>query len=362
MSASAVGSLTARAALPRSELADEAGQMALLDGVSRTFALTIPELPDDLRPVVANAYLLCRIVDTIEDEPALAPPEKRRFAEHFVAVVAGTAPPEPFARELAPRLSTSTIPAEHDLIRATPQVIAITRALAPAARDALERCIRVMAEGMASFQEHAGLAGLADLPELDRYCYVVAGVVGEMLTTLFCQHSPGISRRGKELRALARSFGEGLQLTNILKDLWDDRGRGACWLPRDVCQAAGVELEALGAGAAGTGDFATALGTLIGIAHAHLRNALAYVLLLPRRERGIRTFCLWAIGMAMLTLRKLDRRRDFRHGAEVKIARRSVRATIVVTALTVWSDALLKLAFALVGAGLPRAGPEVARV
>ncbi len=356
MSASAVGSLTARAALARSEVADEAGQMALLDGVSRTFALTIPQLPGDLRPVVANAYLLCRIVDTIEDEPALAPAEKRRFAERFVAVVAGTAPPEPFARELAARLS------EHDLIRATPRVIAITRALAPAARHALERCVGVMAEGMAAFQEHAGLTGLADLRELDRYCYVVAGVVGEMLTTLFCQHSSAIAARGEALRALARSFGEGLQLTNILKDLWDDRRRGACWLPRDVCAAAGVEVATLGRATAGTGDFGTALGALIGIAHAHLGNALAYVLLVPRRERGIRTFCLWAIGMAMLTLRKLDQRRDFRAGAEVKISRRSVRATILVTALTVWSDALLKLTFALVGWGLPRAAPEVARV
>ena len=33
---------------------------------------------------------------------------------------------------------------------------------------------------------------------------------------------------------LAVSFGQGLQMTNILKDIWDDRERGACWLPRDA--------------------------------------------------------------------------------------------------------------------------------
>ena len=37
-----------------------------LEGVSRTFALTIPCLPEDLRDWVGNAYLLCRIADTIE--------------------------------------------------------------------------------------------------------------------------------------------------------------------------------------------------------------------------------------------------------------------------------------------------------
>jgi len=40
-------------------------QEAILPKVSRTFALTIPQLPPALRDVVANAYLLCRIADTI---------------------------------------------------------------------------------------------------------------------------------------------------------------------------------------------------------------------------------------------------------------------------------------------------------
>ena len=33
---------------------------------------------------------------------------------------------------------------------------------------------------------------------------------------------------------------------------------------------------------------------LVGVAHAHLRNALAYTLLIPAAETGIRRFCLWA--------------------------------------------------------------------
>ena len=52
--------------------ADLAWQHAILQEVSRTFALTIPQLPSGLRDVVGNAYLLCRIADTIEDEPALS--------------------------------------------------------------------------------------------------------------------------------------------------------------------------------------------------------------------------------------------------------------------------------------------------
>jgi len=52
-------------------------QDRILPYVSRTFALTIPQLPQPLRTAVTNAYLLCRIADTIEDEPALPPAETR---------------------------------------------------------------------------------------------------------------------------------------------------------------------------------------------------------------------------------------------------------------------------------------------
>ena len=50
---------------------------------------------------------------------------------------------------------------------------------------------------------------------------------------------------------------------------------------------------------------------LVGVAHAHLRNALSYTLLIPRQEPGIRRFCLWAIGLAVLTLRKIARDAGF---------------------------------------------------
>ena len=54
-------------------------QAELLAKVSRTFALTIPQLPAPLADWVGNAYLLCRIADTIEDEPALSCEEKACF-------------------------------------------------------------------------------------------------------------------------------------------------------------------------------------------------------------------------------------------------------------------------------------------
>ncbi len=328
-------------------------QARLLEGVSRTFALTIPQLPEPLLRVVSNAYLLCRIVDTIEDEPALTPRQKRQFTAEFARVVAQQQSAETFSARLAPLLSSATIAAEHELIRHTPAVIQLTRSFTLPQQAALQRCVQIMAEGMADFQEMQGNHGLRDLPELDRYCYVVAGVVGEMLTDLFCDYSPAIGKHGKQLRELGVSFGQGLQMTNILKDLWEDRQRGACWLPEAVFREAGFELRDLRTGVYQE-SFGRALTRLIAIAHGHLHNAVTYTLLIPRQETGIRNFCCWAIGMAALTLRRINANKRFTAGDQVKISRTSVKAVIVASRLTAGNDRLLRLLFFLTGLGLPR--------
>ena len=345
MTASALDGMTA------SDLAYQAG---ILQCVSRTFALTIPQLPGALRDVVGNAYLLCRIADTIEDEPTLSAGQKQAFAERFVEVVAGREAAEPFARELGAGLSSATTAGEHDLIANTARVIRITNGFRAAQRGALERCVRIMAQGMAQFQQHATTTGLNDLPHLDRYCYHVAGVVGEMLTELFCDYSAEINERRDELLPLSVSFGQGLQMTNILKDVWDDRRRGACWLPRDIFLDAGFDLRSL---AAGHHDprFADGLFTLVGIARGHLADALRYIQLIPAHETGIRRHCLWALGMAVLTLRRIHATPAFQAGREVTISRRSVRAVTVVTSTLVRSNLALRLLFKTLTRGLPRA-------
>jgi farnesyl-diphosphate farnesyltransferase len=326
--------------------ADLAYQDEILQGVSRTFALTIPQLPVSLRTVVGNAYLLCRIADTIEDSDTLDIGEKKRFGEEFVRVVAGEASPETFAAELAPRLGGSTIPAERELVANTPGVIRVTHSFDSASRAALLRCVRIMSEGMESFQEGRFTHGLRDVPQLDAYCYHVAGVVGEMLTELFCLHSRGAAANRKGLERLAVSFGLGLQMTNILKDTWDDKQRNVCWLPQDVFARHGFDLRELSTENHGAA-FAAGMEELVFIALGHLHDALEYTLLIPRREIGIRKFCLWALGMAVLTLRKIHEHPDFTSGRQVKISRRSVKAVVALTGIIGWNNTLLRLAFRL---------------
>ncbi len=70
------------------------------------------------------------------------------------------------------------------------RVVRVTARLPEAQRFAIQRCVEIMCSGMHQFQQTASLRGLPRLTDLDDYCYYVAGVVGQMLTELFCSYSP----------------------------------------------------------------------------------------------------------------------------------------------------------------------------
>src|SRR5580698_4542399 len=333
---------------------DEAYQVQILPSVSRTFALTIPQLPPDLSRSVTNAYLLCRVADTIEDEPQIAPPDTLLYMERFSDAVAGVDDAQLLGTELAQKLSQWTLPAERELIINLPRVIRVTRQLPLRQQTAIRRCVDTMCHGMHQFQRTASVRGLDTVADLDSYCYYVAGVVGEMLTELFCSHSPDIERHRVALTRLAPSFAQGLQMTNILKDVWEDRSRGACWLPQDLFSRHGVDLSHLTAASPGNG-FAAGMPELVGLAHAHLRNALEFTLLIPAREIGIRRFCLWAIGLAVLTLKRIAANPGFTQGAQVKVSRRTVAVTLALSNAATRRNGLLRFLFNRAAAGLPLA-------
>jgi farnesyl-diphosphate farnesyltransferase len=331
---------------PESLLAapDNEFQAILLKGVSRTFALTIPQLPLGLYKEVANAYLLCRIVDTVEDEVSLSVKQKEHFCLRFIEVVKTGEGAASFATDLSPLLSEQTSPAEHVLVQLTERVIQITRSFTPEQIDALLSCVDVMSKGMPSYQSMDLSGGLATMKDMNEYCYCVAGCVGEMLAKLFCHYSPEINQHRKELLSLANSFGQGLQMTNILKDIWDDAKRGVCWLPQDVFTEVGFNLKALNTSES-TVEFRLGLEHLLSTAQKHLQDAMTYTLLIPTHEVGMRNFCLWAIGMAVLTLNEIQQHLDFNDSNQVKITRNKVKLTILTTKIIGRSNWLLSAAF-----------------
>jgi farnesyl-diphosphate farnesyltransferase len=335
---------------------DLALQQRLLPRVSRTFALTIPELPAGLREVVTNAYLLCRLADTIEDDPNLGCADKAALMAELAGALTNDKATAAFAQRLGARLSSAISAAEHDLVANASAILRIAASFPEPQRRAVIRGVLTMVGGMPDFLRVKTLDGLATLQELDRYCYFVAGVVGEMLTELFCDHCPAVASRRDVMMSLAVRFGQGLQMTNILKDIWEDREAMTCWLPRNLFAAV---PGGLGQAIARRDAMALTAGIndLIGVARGHLAAALRYTQLLPKSEPGLRRFCLWAIGMAVLTLRKIHRSPGFTSGRQVKISRVAVRGTVLACNLALFSNRALGALFAIATYGLPDEAP-----
>lgn len=336
---------------------DREFQDYILPLVSRTFALTIPQLPEGIANVVGNAYLLCRIADTIEDDPELCSDEKSLFLARFLQVLCRKYPADQLSVQLTQALSASTSTPECQLIENIPAVVRITATFSENQQRAVTRCVETMCDGMPHFQHRKTLDGLESLEDLGRYCYVVAGVVGEMLTELFCDYCHDIAEKRDHMMTLATCFGQGLQMTNILKDIWEDRDKNTCWLPRNMFSEVDGGLQAAMSGRRSV-DVSRGIETLVGIAHAHLRHALRYTQAIPKQEKGIRKFCLGAIGMALLTLRKIHDNPGYSSSLEVKISRSTVKTVVVACNIGLYSNRGLGILFSWAGRTLPIAQLE----
>lgn len=208
---------------------------------SRTFALAIPELPEPLRREVGVAYLLFRIADTFEDATRWPRADRLDALGAFDRLL--LAPTVEEARALAASWVDAR-PCDHagymELLGDVPGVLGELDAIRPTRRAAIVRHTLRTSEGMASFvasgDEHGNLR-LGTLADLQHYCYIVAGIVGELLTELFIDFTPGLERSANALNERAAAFGEGLQLVNILKDADSDARHGRVYLPPGLARA-----------------------------------------------------------------------------------------------------------------------------
>jgi phytoene/squalene synthetase len=311
--------------------------------VSRTFSQPI-ELLEDLRPAVTCSYLLCRIADTVEDDPDLDPETRDALFDALLAVLEDGSDTREFtARYRAVRREGP----DADLARNIDRVMRVFAGLPAAQRGSGARWIAEMVRGMGIYARRplgeGGLVALENLADLERYCYFVAGTVGHLLTELFEGALAPLDRdRTRVLDANAEDFGLGLQLVNVLKDITDDRGRRVSYVPRSLFVEHGLGVNEL----LDPSHRATAhrlLDPIFRRAERALDAAFDYTLAIPPHARGIRLFCLLPIFMAVETL-VLARGNDRQlvPGAAVKIERDAVYRIIAECTASYGDDDALR--------------------
>lgn len=203
---------------------DTAGYERLLKKLARTFALSLRILPTSIRPALSLAYMLARASDSIADA-ATAPTFQR------LALL--RALPDSFP-EKSPDLGLTGD--ERGLVARLPDLLKALEAMPDAAeiKSAWQVILRGQIFDLERFEPSA--KGEPPKPlspeELVEYSQLVAGSVGEFWTRLSFRHIPDYATKPlDEMLALAKTFGQGLQMVNILRDRRRDAEVGRIYIP-----------------------------------------------------------------------------------------------------------------------------------
>jgi farnesyl-diphosphate farnesyltransferase len=267
----------------------------MLPRVSRTFAINMRLLRGRFGEAVRTGYLLCRAADAIEDSwPGDAAAIRRHFMHFRAALDGDSAALATVAQEAGRDAQGRT---DLELVAALPRVLRVLAALPAGHRLPVVGCVHTLAAGMERYSARAAERGtrvayLDDEPELDDYCWVVAGCVGVMLTEVFAaEYGLPVDEAQAARIALAPTVGQALQLTNILLDWPSDVRRGRCYVPASwLAEHALTPSDLVGRPRPGVAALAARLETK---ARAALARVPDYVDLLPSRRVRYRLFCVW---------------------------------------------------------------------
>ena len=305
-----------------------------VQGVSRTFALTVDVLNEPMATHICLGYLLCRVADTVEDSGRIPPAEQTALLQTYNDVLN---PDDPTTIEQFRTNVDEWVPPEDernddwDVVAESPTVLA-TFAQQPAdVRAAIVPPVRELVDGMAMFVDrHADDGGLriGDRDELEEYCYYAAGTVGNLITNLLTRGDLA-EERVTQLYDTAEEFGLLLQLVNVSKDVYDDyTEENNIYLPGEWLADEGVSQTAI-VDPENNKRAAKVVERTADHARSFLDDAQSYLETMPLRHGN--TKAAWGIPflLAVGTLRELQSRpEDALTQQGVKITRKEVFAVV----------------------------------
>ena len=269
---------------------------SMLPKVSRSFAVCIPELPEITKDNVMISYLVCRIVDTIEDSSLRNIKQKIKQLDYFNDILSRkiTNPEKEFLEEIAGFTNNLY---EADLMRNTSRVLNIlfSNEFPEDIKESVLYWTREMIQGMKEFLEKE----IVSIKDQDKYCYYAAGTVGHMLTEIYRFNGHINLEKFSKIEKLSDNFALGLQKVNIIKNLREDFKNERRYWPSDLMKNQGILYEDL---FNDNGKALIILNQLVENAQQHLDKALEYILIIPEKQEKLRIFNEIPLFLATATL------------------------------------------------------------
>jgi farnesyl-diphosphate farnesyltransferase len=295
--------------------------------VSRTFAITVSELDEPMARDVCVGYLVCRVADTVEDDPRIPSGEKARLLRTYDLALDPETDADGTDFEAAVRdwVSDGRNP-DWDLVGRASRVLGVFEEIDAETRERIRPPVREMVDGMAEFVErHEGGIRIGSVEELEEYCWYVAGTVGDLVTNLVAKRAA--PDRVERMEEGSRDFGLLLQLVNVAKDVGTDfEEENNVYLPGTWLAEAGVDADEVGDPAA-TDRVATVVERTADHATSYLDGAQSWLEAMPEHRGNV--LSAWGIPflLAVGTLRELERRpADPVVEGDVKVSRPEVAA------------------------------------
>lgn len=261
---------------------------AALDKVSRSFAVVIRQLPEELKDAVCVFYLILRGLDTIEDDMSF--PDEKKF---------------PLLRDFnnicrRPGWKIENVGDSHDykvLTANFDKVIAFYLSLDNEFITVIDDICFRMGNGMADF----AVKKVKSTEDYDLYCHYVAGLVGIGLSGLFS--ASGIESASlKDKTEISNSMGLFLQKTNIIRDYHEDLHLGRAFWPVEVWSKYNIDFSNFERNPHSEKSL-ECLNELVTNAMQHVPDCLEY--LCSIRNRKVFRFCAIPQVMAIATLAKV---------------------------------------------------------
>lgn len=244
-----------------------------LNRVSRSFAFCIERLNNPLREWISCSYLLCRVLDTIEDSPWRTWVEQGQEFDLFQKALVGKAQiPDLWFLRFSEQISEG----EKALLKDAPILFSKFAMFPEKVQSAIRPNVFEMSEGMRYYSRRIRKTPLRSLDELEDYCFYVAGLVGGILTRLISVADGEASTKMSSLLPVSYQFGTFLQKINILKDERVDTEKGRIFISDRAALISSLRQDATA--------------------------AFEYLIQLPKQLKSFKLFCAWSLFLGLFTL------------------------------------------------------------
>ena len=303
---------------------------SILEGTSRSFYLSLKELPREIRKQVSLLYMLARTSDTITDSEGGEPEDLLQALESYNEFTQGNSEEAPDLEELSEFQSNIS---EGLLLKNVGKVASNISQFSESDQKSIRNCLGIIIGGqildLKRFSSGVnGIPSIEDNDELDDYAYRVAGSVGEFWTQMSLDHLFKIKEENEaEIFENGVRFGKALQMINILRDIPADLELGRCYIPRRSLDEHGMSPSDL-LDSSKMESFRPLYNEYLDLTDQHLDSAVQYIEMLPHSQFRLRGSCMLPVIIGKKTVSLLRGRNVLDPDKKVKISRSEVKEVV----------------------------------